>query len=249
MAIVADRAVLRRDVNYAANSAIPVIDLSGAESFPVQTAQFTVNGGGSDLVQVYANFQSTNGSFSGFAFGSLFGGASPYTVYGIPVARTRAGDLHMAIALATTLSDASVTQTRLAVQYNRELANRTLTIGPSLTLPTISVSGTTPYARLKARGPWQADYGDAVGAGFTQSAGTERSWTMTASRAYFGASAEFELELPDFSGVPGFDNNWGLRTGVTTTWITNSSGGLTSSTSIVEGASFKAATRIGTVTP
>lgn len=249
VAIVADRAVLRRDVNYAANSAIPVIDLGGAESFPVQTAQFTVNGGGSDLVQVYANFQSTNGSFSGFAFGALFGGASPYTVYGIPLARTRAGDLHMAIAFAFTLSGADVTQTRLAGQYNRELANRTLTIGPSLTLPTISVSGTTPYARLKSRGPWQAEYGEAVDAEFTQSTGTERSWTMTASRAYFGASAEFELELPDFSGVPGFDNNWGLRTGVTTTWTTHSIGGLTSSTSIVEGASFKSAARIGTVTP
>ncbi len=248
VAIVADRAVLRRDVNYAANSAIPVIDLSGAESFPVQTAQFTVNGGGTDLVQVFADFQ-TNGLSSGLAFSVLSGGASPYTVYGIPLARTRAGDLHMAFAFAFTLSGADVTQTRLAGQYNRELANRTLTIGPSLTLPTISVSGTTPYTRLKSRGPWQAEYGEAVVAGFTQSAGTERSWTMTASRAYFGASAEFELELPDFSGVPGFDNNWGLRTGVTTTWTTSSHGGPISFTSIVEGTSFKAAQRVGTVTP
>ncbi|WP_411281447.1 beta strand repeat-containing protein [Gemmatimonas sp.] len=249
VAIVADRAVLRRDVNYAANSAIPVIDFSGAESFPVQTAQFTVNGGGSDLVQVYANFQSVNGSFSGFAFGALFGGASPYTVYGIPLARTRPGDLHMAIALASTVSGSDVTQTRLAAQYNRELANRTLTIGPSLTSPTISVAATTPYARLKSRGNWQAEYADGVGAGFTQSAGSPRSWTMSASRGYFGASAEYELELPDFSGVAGFDNSWGLRTGVATTWTTNALGGLSGFDAIVEGAAFRTAARIGTITP
>ncbi|WP_309672170.1 hypothetical protein [Gemmatimonas sp.] len=249
VSIAADRAVLRRDVNYTANSAIPVIDFNGAESFPVQTAQFTVNGGGSDIVQVYANFQSTNGSFSGFAFGALFGGASPYTVYGIPLARTRAGDLHMAIALASTFSGSEVSQTRLVAQYNRELANRTLTIGPSLTLPAITVAGTSPFARLKSRGNWQAEYADAVGAGFTQSAGTARSWTLLASRGYFGASGEYDLETPDFSGVVGFDNNWGLRTGVATTWTTNAQGGLTGFNQVIEGASFKTAARIGTVTP
>lgn len=249
VAIAADRAVLRRDVNYAANSAIPVIDFNGAESFPVQTAQFTVNGGGSDIVQVYANFQSTNGSFSGFAFGALFGGASPYTVYGIPLARTRTGDLHLAIALASTFNGSEVSQTRLAAQYNRELANRTLTIGPSLTLPAITVAGTSPFARLKSKGNWQTDYPDAVGAGFTQSAGTARSWTLLASRGYFGASGEYELETPDFSGVAGFDNSWGLRTGVATTWTTNAQGGITGFNQIIEGASFKTAARIGTVTP
>jgi hypothetical protein len=249
LSITPDRAVLRRDVNYAANSAIPVIDFNGAESFPVQTAQFTVNGGGSDLVQVYANFQSTNGTFSGFAFGSLFGGTSPYTVYGVPLARTRDGDLHMGLALASTFNGAEVSQTRLVAQYNRELANRTLTIGPSLALPTITVTGTTPFARLKSKGNWQTDYPDAVGAGFTQTAGTARSWTLVASRGYFGASGEYELETPDFSGVAGFDNNWGLRTGVATTWTTNALGGLTGFNQIIEGATFKTAARIGTVTP
>lgn len=249
VSITPDRAVLRRDVNYAANSAIPVIDFNGAESFPVQTAQFTVNGGGSDLVQVYANVQSTNGSFAGFAFGAQFGGASPYAVYGVPLARTRDGDLHMGLALASTFSGADVSQTRLVAQYNRELANRTLTIGPSLTLPTITVTGTTPFARIRSRGNWQTEYPDAVGAGFTQSAGTARSWTLVASRGYFGAAGEYELETPDFSGVAGFDNNWGLRTGVATTWTTNALGGLTGFNQIIEGATFKTAARIGTVTP
>jgi len=249
LAIVADRAVLRRDVNYAANSAIPVIDFTGAESFAVQTAQVTVNGNGSDLVQVFANFQSTNGTFSGFAFGSLFGGTSPYTVYGVPLSRTRPAHLHLALAIASTLSGSEVTQSRIAAQYNRELTNRTLTIGPSLTLPTISVAGTAPYARLRSRGTWQTEYADAIGAGFTQSTGTARSWQMNASRGYFGAASDYDLELPDFSSVAGFDNNWGLRTGVATSWTTNGQGGISSFSGIIEGASFRTAARFGSITP
>ncbi len=249
VAIVADRAVLRRDVNYAANSAIPVIDFNGAESFAVATGQLTVNNTNGDVTQVYANFQSSSGTFSGFSFGSLFGGASPYPLYGVPLARTRAGDFHVQIALATTLSGSSASQFRIATQYNRELGSRTLTLGPSLTMPTVTVSATAPYARLRTVGTWQADYGEAIGITYNQSAGGVRSWTVDASRGYLGAGAGFDLDLPDFSGVSGFDNNWGLRAGLSTDWTANAIGGLNLATSISEGTSFRTAARLGTITP
>ena len=249
VAIVADRGVLRRDVNYAANSAIPVIDFNGAESFAVATGQLTVNNTNGDLTQVYSNFLSSSGTFSGFAFGTLFGGASPYTTYGVPLARTRAGDFHMQIALASTLSGSSVSQFRIVTQYNRELASRTLTLGPSLTTPTVTVAASAPYARLRTVGSWQTDYADLVAVTYNQETGAARSWMVDASRGYFGAAAGFDLEMPDFSGVAGFDNSWGLRTGIATDWSIIAIGGQNLSTAIAEGAAFRTAARLGTITP
>ncbi len=170
--VVPDRALLRRNLNYPANGVIPVVDLSGTESFAVQAAQITTANSGSDAVSVYTSFGTNNGLLGGFFnFGATSGGRSPFTVYGIPSAQTQSGDLHLIIAAATNLIADGVGTSRFAAQYNRDLNNRTLTFGPNLSLPMFVTLATLPYARLQGSGVWQAEYGDQLTGTFTQSIG------------------------------------------------------------------------------
>ena len=242
--IAIDRVVLRRNVNYGDGATVPVIDFAGAESFAPATATVTAANAGADAVTVAALFQTANGTggtLSNFAGGS--------TILGVPSSKTLAGDFHLQYAGATSADMSSV---RAVIQYNRDIANRSLTFGAVLAPPTITAPSTMPYARLKIAGTWPAEYGDAGGSSMTQGSGAAtRAWTIAGSRGYYGAGAsQYEFELFDFSGVTGFLNTWGLSAGVSTQTTTNVSGGLTGTLGVIsEGSSFKAAARVLTVTP
>ncbi len=250
LSIVADRAVLRRNVNYAANSAVPVIDFAGSESFPVQTAQIATANAGRDAVNVLASFLTSNGSFGGFAFGALQGGTSPYVVYGIPSERTQSGDLQIVSATASNFIAQGTGSLRIVGQYNRDLINRTLTFGPQLNLPTFVTVATQPYARIQGSGLWQAEYGDRLIGSFVQAVGnTTRTWMLSGTRGYFGASSTYNFDMPDFSAVQGFDISWGLQIGVQTNVTATGSGILSGGGQIIEGASFRAGAILGIYQP
>ncbi len=250
LSIVADRAVLRRNVNYAANSTIPVIDFSGSESFPVQTAQIVTANAGSEAVNVLTSFVTSNGSFGGFAFGALQGGTSPYVVFGIPGGLLQNGDLHLVSATASNFAAQGVGTLRIVGQYNRDLVNRTLSFGPVLNLPTFVTVATQPYARIQGSGFWQAEYGDRLFGSFVQNTGnSSRTWTISGTRGYFGPSVSYNFDIPDFSTVQGFDVSWGLQAGVLTN-VTASGTGITSGGGqIIEGASFRVGAVIGVYQP
>lgn len=241
-----DRAILRRSVNYAAGSTAPVLDFAGAESFAVGSANIAVANVGGDQLTTLATFLTANGSAGTIVSG--LSAASPATVYGIPSAQTQAGDLHLVFAVAISGS----TNIRGIYQYNKDLASRTLTLGAALNAPTVTVAATSPYARLRVRSNWQAEYGDAAATTMTQSTGTPRTWTTSGSRGYFGlGSSEFDIELPDFSAVSGFQNIWGLATGVSTqvnTTAYNAVSGVFGNVP-TEGLSFRTASRVQNITP
>ena len=225
LSVVPDRAAIRRSVNYAAGTVIPVIDMAGSESFPVQTAQITTTNAGPDAVTVATSLVTSNGTFAGFGVGTLSGGTSPYTVYGVPSSTTQAGDLHGVTATASNFVAAGVGTIRVVAQYNRDLANRSVTFGPAFNLPAFVTVGTLPYARVQGSGQWQPEYADRLFGRFVQQIGIRTlTWTISGTRGYFGSSSAYNFEIPDFSAVPGFDVNWGLQAGVLTQVSASGSG-------------------------
>lgn len=242
-----NRVILRRGINPPAGGSIgPVIDFGAAESFAPASAAYTVNNANGEMLQGFTLFQTANGG-SGTFFNLAGATTSPLTMFGVPSDKTQAGDLHWALISASTGSGAN-TATRTVTQFNRELTARTLTLGAAAAMPTFSTLGATPYARIRAAGTVQAEYGDAMSVFYTQANG-QRAWTLLASRGFLGAAGTFELDLPDLSGVAGFDNAWGLVAGASTSYTFTVSSGLQGLTAITEGASFKAASRSGTITP
>lgn len=252
VATVPDRGVIRRNVNYANGAAIPVIDFGGAESFVPASATVTVaNAAGASQVIATASLLTGNGStIGGFTFGTFGGSSATNTVYGLPAALTQSTDLHVVSASAITLlGGTTLSEQRTATQFNRLLADRTLTLGPSLLFPTLTTITTTPYARVRAVGNWQAEYGDQIFAIFSQRAGgVARGWSVFATRAYFSGANSYDFDVPDFSGVSGWNNAWGLVGGTAvdvSAFATSAGGGVTS----IEGLVSRSAARFGTYTP
>lgn len=242
--ISVDRAILRRGINPAAGSTItPTLDFNAAEAFAPATATVTLTNAGADNIAVITSFQSSNGAVGSFVTVSTMAGATR-TAVGVPSSRTQAGDLHGLFVTATAADQSS----RVVLIYNRDLVAKSIALGATPGPLTVTGVSGGAYARIRLQGSWQAEYGDIIGGGYTQT--TLRSWNFTISRGYSGAGGTFDFTLPDFSTVPGFDTNWGLRAGVQTGWATSVTGYLTSfANGIVEGSTLRLGSRNGTITP
>ena len=108
--------------------------------------------------------------------------------------------------------------------------------------PTITQLTTSPYVRYRVQLASQSEYGASVFAAFDQSA---RSWFTSMSAAYNGSTpATWDLTLPDFSSVAGWNNLYGLQTGSTNFNVSvNGAGAPPVSDVGADGTSFKMAGR------
>jgi hypothetical protein len=213
--ITPNRLILRRNVNYANNSAIPTLDFNNAaEAFAPATANLTIAGAGSDTAFVSTTFSSGRFSFDGFGGGafSFNFGASPLRYAGVPSDRLQSGDSHVLFAFA---QGADTTSMRGLLAFVRTISDRSVTLGPAPAAAAVTSLGTTPYLRLRATSAGQSQYAGAASVDFVQ--GT-RTASVSATAAYFGgAPATWDLAIPDLSAA-GFDAAWGLRPGARTDW-------------------------------
>ena len=243
-----DRVIIRRNLNPAAGASIgAVLDFGAAEAVAPATASYTVANVNGETIFGSNTFQTANGSVASFA-NFTANQTSPVTLFGVPSSLTQAGDFHAATVFASTNSSAALAISRGVFQYNRDVAARTIALGATPTAPTVTSLASAPYARPRVQGTWQSDYGDVVNGSFTQDNG--RSWVITGSRAYFGTgSSTFDFDVPDLSGVAGFNNAWGLASGTSTIFGFNVFGGFRGLTSITENSSFRFGGRSSTITP
>ena len=218
----ADRLILRRNVNYANNSAIPTLDFNNtAEAFAPATANLTIAGAGSDTAFVGTIFSTGRFSFDGFGGGafSFNFGASPLRYAGVPTDRLQSGDTHVLFASA---QGADTTVTRGLLAFVRTISDRSVTLGPAPSAAAVTSLGSAPYLRLRATSAGQSQYAGGASVDFSQST---RSATVSATAAYVGgAPATWDLSIPDLSAA-GFDAAWGLRPGTRTDWSFTTFGG------------------------
>ena len=251
-ATTVDKMIIRRGVNAANNSTLPVLDFGAAEAFDPVQANLTIGNIGSDLALVLsAYFTSAGSSASGASIGGSFiPTAGPFKYYGVPASKQAAGDLHLAFALAFP-SLTTTDQFRVAGLYFKDPTDRTVTLGAALPAQTVTAAATTPYVRFRATGAVPAEYGKLVEIDFTQSTAA-RSANITLTEGYLAGAATYDVTIPDFTGVAGWDSNWGPKAGAATEWTVFTYGftgiGL-GSINPVEGATFKGAARSGEITP
>jgi hypothetical protein len=75
---------------------------------------------------------------------------------------------------------------------------------------------------------------------------------ISATTGYLSGLATYDFTIPDFTGVAGWDSNWGPKTGAATQWTTSGigyTGAGVGGPDPVEGATFLLASRGGTITP
>ncbi len=240
-----NRVVVRRNINPAANSTLPVIDFTGPESFPSASTNGFFANFGSDPFMVTMSIENSNGN-AGTYFTSLPSTASPRSLPGLPSAARSASDLHRMLAFTTSL-----TTPRQIMTYSREISEGVATFGPVLAAPAVTVLGAGPV-RLRATGTWQSEYGTSAGVSFIQSvdAPNARSVAITGDRAFFGGAGGYSFEVPDFTGAPGWNPDWMLRAGVSTSHTVTGIGlNMGNVETATDGLVMISATRIGTITP
>ena len=247
-----DKLIIRRGVNATNNSTLPVLDFGSAEAFDPVQGNLTIGNIGADLAIVLTSYFTAAGSGAAGATvgGSFIPGTGPFKYFGVPASKQIAGDLHLALAIAFP-GLTSTDQARVAALYFKDPTDRTVTLGAALGAQTVSAAATTPYVRFRATGPIPAEYGKILDLQFIQGTAA-RSVHITATEGYIAGAATYDITVPDFSGVAGWDNNWGPKVGSETEWTVFTYGftgiGL-GSINPVDGATFKGAFRTGTITP
>ncbi len=245
--IVPDRVIVRRAQNTATGLGA-VYDFGSAEAVVPASATYTVNNVGGDVLTVTNAFTTTNGGSGSFSAPFAVSGNTA-TVYGVPSSLTASGDFQRTLVSAINTSGA-VSGIRTVFQFNRDIAARTVTLGDPLLAPAFTPSVLQPYLRIRVQGNWQSEYGDLVSTVFSQGGGSTaiRSWTILASRGYLGASLNtFDFEIPDLTGVAGFNNSWGLVSGTPTSYVVSAYNGFQGISTATEGSAFKVAARAGTL--
>jgi len=220
--IVAERGVVRRGLNPPSGASNAVIDFNGAESFPVTTSTWTFGNSNGESFGITQHFTTAGGSIGTITtLPGIDRSPTTRTIYGIPVAQTVAGDLHQVAATIATLGP--IRATRQIIAYARTIADRTVNFGPALPNPSIGVVAGAPAGRLRVQGTLPTEYTSGVSLDVTQTS-TARFATVHASRGFLGGGPTYDVQIPDLTGVIGWDTQFPLRTGSVAQWWVSGGG-------------------------
>jgi hypothetical protein len=242
--------IIRRNLNPANGSALAAIDFGSTEAFTPVTKNLTINNLGTDISGLFGLYFTSNNTFGAY-FTDLSGTGAARTYPGVPAANQAAGDLHV-LAVAAFPSLTNQTQQREALFAFHDATDKTVTLGPALTAPTVSALTATGYARLRAALTVQPEYNKIFTFSGSQTGAAPRSFTISQTAGYSSASP-LNIDVPDLSAVSGFDVNWGIKTGTAVAWVVTGTGwpgtvGV-GQPPFTEGASYMFANRSGTITP
>jgi hypothetical protein len=249
-----NRFVLRRGLNPANGSTLPVIDF-GTEGFAPQSATTTIANLGADQALQVMSYTTANNTFGTLYVDGAPAAATSRPVWGIPAAQQVAGDFHF---LNVNASPAGLTgvpaYTRNVGLVFQAVSNRTVTLGPLHSAVTIGTAAGAGYGRITATFAIQPEYDRYHVADYQQAGGgAERRTQVQKTKGYIAAGGASDLNVPDLSGVTGWLADWGLKLGVSAVWTVASSGwtdpGGIFITPFMDGAVYTSATRGGTITP
>jgi hypothetical protein len=203
----ATRMLILRDQAVANGGDIGTIDLT-ADGFDPGTASITVGGlvGGETgtITSQYAT--SSAGTVCGLA--PLEAGllASPFILSSAPPAEQASDEFHVA-----TIGVVSGSAVKSVSEAFATLADRTVTVPADVPAPTLTdVTGSAGYLRIQAEYTLPAEYN---GATFFDYALDTYNMTVYASAEV--QSMNVSLAMPDFTGLTGWDDAWGIPTAAT----------------------------------
>jgi hypothetical protein len=208
----------------------PELDFDSPEAFALQTQKLTVTG---DLTGITEGDGSCHLSTPGlergflwnqFTYGNPF--AFPSNFFCLPAAKLPAGGIQRLRVIAKTPGDQG--EHRIVELYFTAPEDKVLQLPARAARPTLEMVGGAAYARPRFSGSFQAPYGQAfLGELWQQIAGVGLSCSLAISRAYLQGATAFQVSLPDFAGLPGWNPEWGPKAGNNGEWSATLSGGST----------------------
>ncbi|MFN8574288.1 MAG: hypothetical protein U0132_19715 [Gemmatimonadaceae bacterium] len=246
---VLNKIFLKRGLNPANGGSVGTVDFNGTDAFDPDLKSVTVNGlVGGEQVSLNTAFQTGTATSAGLTAMKLTSGNTANVAI-VPSAKTLSGDLQVLTATASVTSGSDL-QLRTVSTAFRDPGNQTATLGAVLSTPTVSTVATAPYARLRTVMARQSDYANSWTASYQQGSSTDaRTAFIFMTSGYIGGAASFDVTIPDFTGVSGWQSIWGLQTGTQTGWTTTAAGWVAGSGGVQEGSIIRLGTRHGSITP
>jgi hypothetical protein len=242
-----NRLFLQRNLNPPNNSSVSV-DFNGTNSFNPVSHTLTIGNLQGDEATRIGFFRTANGSM-GLIDAGTESTAATQQYRTVPISVQQAGDLHFLMVVASEAGNDDPTHYRSVMQAFATAGNRTINFGPILSNVTLQTLASTPYARLRASYTVQSEYAQFFDVDYQQAT---RSASLRMSAGYLAGNTTAQLDIPDFSGVAGWNDSWGLRGGTPTEWNFTATGWTGAATIInpfTDNAIFTTASRTGTIVP
>jgi hypothetical protein len=239
----ASKVIIRRVLDPASGTALPTLDFSSTEALTPVTPTLTVANGGADQPLAFADFVTGNGTPASLSGSYVTAGQASYR--GIPAASLLTGDLHSLLTYVSTSTAARGVQA-----YFQAATDRTLTLPPAITTPTVSTVASSPYARFRTQLTTQSEYGVLLFTEYEQQGSTpatDRLVDVIVTAGYFnGLPQSWVAVVPDLTGAAGFGAAWGLAAGVSTSYYVEVDGGAPLGAQRANGATITFAATGGT---
>lgn len=215
--------IIRRALDPASGSVLPVVDFAAAEAITPAIATLTLSNIAADQTLAYGEFMTANGTTAYLSGTFAVGGQALYR--GVPAGNLLAGDLHA--ILAFSIGSTSVRGVRT---WFTSAVNRSIAMPPAIAAPSVSMVATAPYARFRMQVPAQREYGALLLSEYAQfgpaPGPSDRVVDVVATAGYFnGLPPTWVTVVPDLTGASGFNAAWGLVAGAGTEFYAEVDGG------------------------
>jgi len=201
--------IIRRGINYPAGGVIPLLDFASAEAFVTTTVNATVENLGTEVLKFRQAYVTAGGTIGLLAHRDPTVLTTPYMV--VPAAHAQAGDLYNVKVETSWQQDGAVNRTVIK-SFDVPVA-QTLTLGPTLTVPSVFTLQAAPLYQVRVVSTWQAEYGNLFNGAFMQNT---RDGEFYVTRGYLGGGGTIDLTTPDLRAVPGWNATWGPISGAMT---------------------------------
>jgi hypothetical protein len=239
-----DRGFVRRDQDLPNGASVGALNMLGQESFGPSSAIMSVTGivAGEELAHTM-RYGTNAACTQSMLYSSVRMNGNSFTAYGFSASVQRPTDYHH-LTFTTTTRQGGVlfpVANRTLTETFRGMGNRNLTLGAPLTVPApTTLAGN--YKRLQAQFTLASEYNSS--ASFIQTT-TNKTVTIIATRAWIGGSS-VTLVLPNFSGLPGWNDTWPPASSATGQWTASVAGStLTGPSLCVENGRLVTAMRAG----
>ncbi len=207
--------IIRRDLNPADGSTLPVLDFGSAEAFDPETRNLTINNLGADMALASSLFFTSNLSSGGTFFTDFqLSSSTMRTFPTVPANRFQSGDLQL--ISVTTAGNPNSTSWRTVVAMSGAPVDQMVTLGPELNSVNLSTAATTPYVRPQIMYAVQPEYDGWFALSFSQDGGN--GLLISATSGYLDGATSLDIVAPDFTGHAGWNPAWGLQAGAQTFW-------------------------------
>ena len=213
-----DRGLVLRNLNIADGGSTPTIDFNGPDAIVPVPAPVTVLGSAGDNLEIVTGLITAT---SDLVFWSDLA-PSPAIERrwaGLRLNDERRGDFYNLIVFASPAN--APNDFRVALQYIPSVRNDYLELGPTVSLPTATLSSGGSFPRYRFRGALPPEYDRGVGisvvprdVGNVFSIYASASW-LTAN----GGAGSYDLTMPDVAGLPSYPTAARVPAGVNSLMI------------------------------